>query len=171
MPVISPIPAPVPVKAAPLVVGATALPETLFRRLTTGALTTPLKAVPSKLAADRLSVSVSGVSRTSPVFSTTTVKVTSKVPSVCSAPIELAALVTPISALIAPGGVTGVGVPGPPGLSAGTSPVPPPVPSVPVSESSVTGVPLGGVPPAVAVLSSAAGAPGLFGSIFTLNTT
>ena len=69
------------------------------------------------------------------------------------------------------GGATGVGVPGPPGLLVGTSPVPAPAISVPVFESSVTVVPLGGVPPAVAMLLSAAGAPAALGSMLTVKVT
>ena len=95
---------------------------------------------------------------------------TSKVPSPCSAPIDVADFTTPISGPGA-GGVIGVGVPGPPGLSAGTSPVPAPLMSVPVLESSVTAVPLGGVPPAVAVLSRVAGAPAALGSMLAVKVT
>ena len=82
----------------------------------------------------------------------------------------VADLTKPISASAA-GGATGVGVPGPPGLLAGTSPVPAPFISVPVLESSVTAVPLGGVPPAVAMLFSAEGAPDALGSMLTVKVT
>ena len=47
VPVISAVPAPVPVKAAPLVLGATALPDVLMTRVTAGAVTIPLKALPN----------------------------------------------------------------------------------------------------------------------------
>ena len=82
----------------------------------------------------------------------------------------VADLIRPISASDA-GGATGVGVPGPPGLFVGTSPVPAPVMSVPVLESSVTAVPLGGVPPAVAMLLSAPGAPAALGLMLTVKVT
>ena len=69
VPVISAVPAPVPVKAAPLVVGATVLPEVLVTIETAGAVTTPLKALPSWPAADKSSVRLSGVRDSVPVFS------------------------------------------------------------------------------------------------------
>ena len=69
LPVISPVPVPVPVKAALLVLGATALPEALVTIETAGAVTTPLKALPSWPAADKSSVRLSGVRDSVPVFS------------------------------------------------------------------------------------------------------
>ena len=82
----------------------------------------------------------------------------------------VADLTRPISASDV-GGVTGVGTPGPPGLLVGASPVPAPVISVPVLESSATSVPPGEVPPAVAVLFSAEGAPAALGSMLTVKVT
>ena len=170
VPVISAVPVPLPVNAAPLVVGANELPDALVTIETAGAVTMPLSALPNWLAAARSSTRVSGVSPILPVFSTSRVYVTSKVPSLWTALIVLADLTSPISGA-GTGGVTGVGVPGPPGLFVGSSPVLAPAISVPVFESSVTALPPGGVPPAVAVFSRAAGAPAALGSISAVNTT
>ena len=73
VPVIRADPAASPVNAPALLDGATALPELLFVSMTTGAVTTPLKALPSCVLLDRSSMSVNGVSPTLPVFSTVTV--------------------------------------------------------------------------------------------------
>ena len=150
-------------------VGATDAPE-VFKSVSEGVPRRPTKAVPRLVGEESSSTRVSALSSTSPVFSTIRVKVTSKVPS-ASKPATSALLAMPIPGC-SPGGATGVGTPGPPGLSVGSSPVGFPSISVLVLVSSVTGTALPrGRPLAVAVLFSTAGAPSAFGFMMTAKLT
>ena len=130
----------------------------------------PTKALPRLFGEDNSSISVSSLSCTLPRFSTSKVKVASKVPS-ANKPATSTVLATPIRASSA-GGATGVGEPGPPGFVVGNSPVGLPAMSVVVLLASLTRllVPMI-VPVTFARLFSTPGVPSALGLMFTLNST